>query len=55
MKFSIGFTKTAAGQIQELKNKAHLEKRLKAVLKALDFLEQNPRHPGLADPCVHGI
>lgn len=30
-----------------LKNTAHLEKRYKAAVKALELLKQNPQHPGL--------
>lgn len=47
MRFSIGFTEAADAQMKELKEKPHLEKRFKAVFKALVFLEQNPRHPSL--------
>jgi hypothetical protein len=33
--------------MQKLKNEPHLEKRCKAVVKALRFLMDNPRHPSL--------
>jgi len=47
MSYFFSFTRTAVEQLQEVKNTPHLEKRAKAVLKALVFLQENPRHPGL--------
>ena len=47
MNYSLGFTVAADAQLKNLKRAAHLEKRFKAVSKALAFLTQNPRHPGL--------
>lgn len=40
-------TDEAREQINILKNDKGLSKRYKAVKKALQFLSQNPRHPGL--------
>ena len=47
MKFFLSFTPTAKTNLKELKVSPHLEKRFKAVSKALRFLQENPRHPGL--------
>lgn len=47
MKFEIKFTVDADAQIDELENNPALQKRCKAVHKALAFLETNPRHPSL--------
>ncbi len=45
--FKLQFTSTAKAQLGILKKNASLRKRFKAVLKALAYLETNPRHPGL--------
>lgn len=45
--FKLQFTSTAKAQLETLKKDASLKKRLKAVLKALAYLETNPRHPSL--------
>ncbi len=45
--FKLQFTPTAKGQLETLKKDIRLKKRLKAVLKAVAYLETNPRHPGL--------
>ena len=45
--FKLQFTFTAKAQLETLKKDASLKKRLKAILKALAYLETNPRHPGL--------
>ena len=47
MKFFLSFTQTAKSNIKEIKESSHLEKRFKAVSKALRFLQENPRHPSL--------
>jgi hypothetical protein len=47
MSFCLSFTPTAKRNLKELKESPHLEKRFKAVAKALRYLEENPRHPGL--------
>jgi hypothetical protein len=47
MKFSLSLTPTAKSDLKELKESTHLEKRYKAVVKTLRFLQENPRHPGL--------
>ncbi len=47
MSFFLTLTHTARQDLKELKKSAHLEKRFKAVSKALKLLEDNPRHPGL--------
>ena len=47
MKYSLTITKTAVDQLKELKRDSGVEKRFKAVSKALKLLESNPRHPGL--------
>lgn len=45
--FDFIFTESAKDSLKELKRSPHLEKRYKAVTKALRFLSQNPKHPGL--------
>jgi hypothetical protein len=45
--FDILLTDEAKGQLEGLKNDKGLAKRYKAVKKALLFLSNNPRHPGL--------
>lgn len=47
MSFILHFTPTAQQQLHELSTSPQLEKRWKAVRKALGYLETNPRHPGL--------
>ena len=47
MSYFLSFTLTAKQDLKELKNSPHLQKRFKAVYKALKFLEVNPRHPSL--------
>ena len=47
MSFFLTFTPTAKKSLKELKESAHLEKHFKAVSKALKYLADNPRHPGL--------
>ena len=47
MSFFLSFTPGAKQDLRELKKSAHLEKRFKAVSKALKLLTDNPRHPGL--------
>ncbi len=47
MSFFLSLTPTAKKSLKELKESAHLEKRFKAVSKALKYLEENPRHPSL--------
>jgi hypothetical protein len=45
--FDIFLTDEADGQLNRLKIEKGLSKRYKAVKKAIQFLSQNPRHPGL--------
>lgn len=47
MSFFLSFTPTAKANLKELKETAHLQKRFNAVSKALRFLQENPRYPGL--------
>ena len=47
MPFSLRFTAQAAADLKSLEEDKSLLKRLKAVKKALGYLETNPRHPGL--------
>ena len=47
MKFFLRLTPTAKETLRELKEFRSLEKRFKAVSKALKFLAQNPHHPSL--------
>ncbi len=45
--FRLEFTQEAISQLKKLEKEQSLEKRHKAVLKALAYLENNPKHPGL--------
>lgn len=45
--FNLQFTPQAILDLQELEKNASLKKRLKAVRKALAYLEINPRYPSL--------
>lgn len=47
MPFELKFTLEADANLSALEKDKGLEKRLKAVRKALGYLEVNPRHPGL--------
>ena len=47
MAFKLLFTDQASSDLEELENNKSLLKRLKAVRKALGYLEINPRHPAL--------
>ncbi len=47
MKFKLRFTEEAAIDLDELEENPSFQKRLKAVRKALGFLEENPKHPSL--------
>ncbi|MCB1228508.1 MAG: hypothetical protein KDK99_22070 [Verrucomicrobiales bacterium] len=47
MSFTLKFTEQAAADLQSLEEDKSLYKRLKAVRKALGYLETNSRHPGL--------
>jgi hypothetical protein len=45
--FSLRFTDEASASLDFLEQNPGLTKKLKAVRKALGFLEKNPRHPDL--------
>lgn len=45
--FKLFFTNEADRQLSELKVNQSRKKQYKAVVKALRFLAENPRHPGL--------
>ena len=47
MIFNLNFTYQADRDLEELEKSPALLKRLKAVYKALGYLENNPRHPSL--------
>ena len=47
MPFELVFTDRADADLTKLEEDKGLEKRLKAVNKALGYLETNPKHPGL--------
>ena len=47
MVFELYFTEQAVSDLARLEKNNALKKRLKAVRKALGYLETNPRHPGL--------
>ena len=45
--FKLEYTDIAKSQIYGLESKPYLNKRFKSVLKAINLLRQNPRHPSL--------
>src|SRR5476651_393102 len=47
MSFQLIFTDQANEDMDQIENSTNLSKRLKAVRKALAYLETNPRHPSL--------
>lgn len=47
MRFDLLLTESALNDLKVLEKNNSLSKRLKAVRKALGYLETNPRHPGL--------
>lgn len=47
MAFKLLFTHQASEDLAKLEHNSALLKRLKAVRKALAYLETNPKHPGL--------
>ncbi|HAU0908886.1 TPA: hypothetical protein JBH59_03575 [Legionella pneumophila] len=47
MMFELLFTERADKDLSDIENNPSLNKRLKAVNKALGYLEKNPRHPSL--------
>ena len=52
MTYMVTLSSDAVADIEKLKKTPHLEKRFKAVSKALLFLASNPKHPGLQ---THGF
>ncbi len=47
MSYFLSFALSAKQSLKGLKDSAHLEKRFKAVSKALKYLSENPHHPSL--------
>lgn len=47
MKFLLNFTSTAKEAIAELKKDSGFKKQYNAIVKALNLLSQNPKHPSL--------
>ena len=55
MTFELRFTEQADSDLTVLEENTHLKKRLKAVRKALGYLETNPRHPSLNTHKYHSL
>lgn len=55
MTFELRFTDQADNDLTYLEKNVHLKKRLKAVRKALGYLETNPRHPSLNTHKYHSL
>lgn len=55
MKFILNFTPEAKESLRELKKNPGRKKKYNAVKKALRFLQENPRHPGLQTHEYHSI
>ncbi len=47
MSYRLAFSDEAKKNLKQLKESKSLEKRYKAVTKALRFLQDNPKHPSL--------
>ncbi len=45
--YTLNFTATSEAQLQTLKHDSSRLKQFKAVVKTLNFLQANPKHPGL--------
>ncbi len=45
--FALEFSYTAQDQLKRLKSDTGMEKYFKAVVKALKYLQESPRHPSL--------
>jgi len=55
MTFTLSLTPSAKATLKELKKDKGTEKRYKAVLKTLEILIENPKHPGLRTHPYHSI
>jgi len=55
MTFELDFSNEAKTQLKSLKENKGLTKRYKAVKKALQTLQQNPRHPSLQTHPYHSL
>ncbi|HSW93307.1 MAG TPA: hypothetical protein VLJ15_03015 [Gammaproteobacteria bacterium] len=55
MMFELKFTEQADSDLTFLEENPHLKKRLKAVRKALGYLETDPRHPSLNTHKYHSL
>ena len=55
MKFTLNFTPTAKKDLRDLKENSNQKKQYKSTVKALQFLNQNPRHPSLQTHLYHSI
>lgn len=55
MPFKLLFTQEVASQLKVLERDKGLQKRLKAVRKALAYLETNPRHQGLNTQALESL
>lgn len=47
MTFHLNFAPAAKEALKKLKQDSNLQKHYKAVVKTLEFLQQNPKHPSL--------
>jgi len=55
MKFSLRITPTAKKILKQLKADPGSKKNYKAVKKAITFLGENPRHPGLQTHIIYSL
>ena len=55
MRFDLNITLTAKEALRQLKGDPSLTKRYKAVSKALKYLQENPKHPGLQTHLYYSI
>jgi len=55
MKFVLNFTASASAILKKLKYSRDSIKKYKAVIKTLQFLQDNPKHPSLQSHKYHSI
>jgi len=55
MRFTFCFLPNAERALKRLKHDTGLSRRYRAVVKALELLSENPRHPGLSTHIVSSL
>jgi mRNA-degrading endonuclease RelE of RelBE toxin-antitoxin system len=55
MNFILNFTPSAEDSLKKLKTNTGLKKHYKALVKNLNHLKNNPKHPGLQSHLYHSL